>query len=291
MDTIGQIVITLDYLAASVFHDPQDFGTKLAAELGGKVVMARPRNGYQQGYAIECQDAILAEFHLRPDDPIWTFATGQKSQALWDFLTRHGFDWYVTRHDAALDVFDPEWFPLLVGTAKQYAHEHALSTGVAGDWINTSKGRTFYLGARSSRFFHRIYEKGRKERTDPGWIRCELEHKPDRYEDRKAATKLTAAQLWAMHAGPIFGATLGLDLADVFDIEPVRTGRPKRDAERARRALAAQYGRTLTQWLQDTGGDPVAFVAELMGAVAHQDSVRRWEPRPALSLVELDDPR
>jgi DNA relaxase NicK len=290
MGTKPSIVIRLDYLAASVFHDPEDFGKRLAAHLGGAVRMSRPRNGYQSGYAVEVQEEVQAEFHLRAKDPIWTFATGGKSQALWDFLTEGGFDWYVTRHDAALDVFDPQWFPILVAQARQYAHENGVATGVAGDWISPHKGRTFYLGARSSRFFHRIYEKGRKERTDPAWIRCELEHKPQLYPDRIAATKLTAAQLWAMHAGPIFGATLGLDLAEVFDL-PTRPHRVKRDHERSRRALASQYGRTIGTWLQECGGDPSAFVAELMASVEHQAAVRRWDAAPPARLVELEDPQ
>lgn len=285
------IVITLDYLAASVFCDPEQYGKSLADHFGGEVRMTRPRNGYDAGYAIECQDAVLAEFHVRPRDPIWTFATGQKSQPLWDFLTGRGLDWYVTRHDAALDVYDPEWFPVLVSQAKQYAHEHGLSTGFAGDWINPNRGRTFCLGARSSRFFHRIYEKGRKERTDPAWIRCELEHKPQEYGDRRAACKLTAPQLWAMYAGPIFGKTLGLDLAEVFEMPVSKPHRMARDSDRSRRALAAQYGKTIAAWLQECGGDPVAFVAEVMSAVDHQRSVRLWGPAPASSHVELEDPQ
>jgi len=291
MGTSPHVVITLDYLAASVFHDPKDFGDKLAAELGGRVVHARPRNGYSSGYAIECQDAILAEFHLRDGDPIWAFATGGKSQALWDFLTRHQLDWYVTRHDAALDVFDPEWFPVLVAQAKQYAHENGMTTGVAGDWITPTRGRTFYLGSRSSRFFHRIYEKGRKERTDPAWIRVELEHKPQHYGDRIAAAKLTAPQLWTMYAGPVFGRTLGLDLAAVFEMPASRPHRVARDTDRSRRALASQYGKIIATWLQESGGDPVAFVAELMAAVEHQSAVRQWGPGAAAQLIELEDPQ
>lgn len=279
--------ITLDYLAAGVETDPQSYGTDLAKYLGGEVVPARPRNGYQWGYAIECQDAILAEFHGRPGEPLWTFATGFKSQMLHDYLTARGFDWYVTRHDAALDCYDPEWFPVLVETAKRYAKARVMSTAVAGDWLHPIKGRTFYLGARSSRFFHRIYEKGRKERGDPGWIRCELEHKPQERADRYAARVLTAPQLWAMYAGPIFGAALGLDLGDVFAMQTDRAPRPERSQERARRALCDQYGNTLERWLQDCGGDPQALVAEVLVGIDHARRVRRWGPGAVVHAPEL----
>lgn len=288
-----QYVVTLDYLAGSVFGDPNEYGKKLAAHLGGCVRLARPRNGFTHGFGIEVQDEIRAEFHLTPGskNPLWTFATGQKSQALLDFLTEGDWDWYVTRQDAALDVFDPEAFPLLVKAARSHAEASGMTTSVAGNWDRPDRGRTFYLGARSSRFFHRIYEKGRKERVDPSWIRCELEHKPDRYPDRIAATKLTASQLWAMHAGPIFGKSLDLDLAEVFDQPVEKSKRVARDSDRARRALASQYGKVIGQWLQESGGDPQAFVAELMAAVEHQAQVRYWDRAAVVDMPSLENPK
>ena len=79
-------------------------------------------------------------------------ASGTRAQALQSFLQeRSGFGWYVTRMDAALDVYDASLFVLLVETAKQWAEDRAMSTKVAGDWFGKGKGRTFYLGARSSR--------------------------------------------------------------------------------------------------------------------------------------------
>lgn len=275
----NQYVITLDYLAGSVFGDPEKFGKALSEYLGGCIRLARPRNGFTHGYAVEVQDAVQAEFHLTPGsgNPLWVFASGSKSQALQDFLNEGEWDWYVTRQDAALDVFDPAAFPRLVQAARAHAAEHGMTTSLAGNWDNPVRGRTFYLGARSSRFFHRIYEKGRKERVDPSWIRCELEHKPQTHADRTAATKYTAAQLWAMFAGPIFGPCLSLDLAEVFQQPVAQAKRVARDSDRARRALASQYGRTIHEWLRESGGDPQAFVAELLAAVEHQAQVRSWD--------------
>lgn len=284
--------IALDYLAGCVTADPQDLGTQLASYYGGQVVLARPKNGYTFGYGIEVGEEVMCEFHVRAGEVPWVFATGAKSQALHDFLTsdRLQFGWYVTRKDAALDVFDAEWFPLLVEAAKRYANAHGLTTGVAGDWMNPKRGRTFYLGSRSSAFFHRIYEKGRKERVDQNWIRCELEYKPQSREARFSATTLTAPQLWAMHAGPVFGETLGLDLAVVF-AQQAHSGREKRNSDRARQSLAQQYGKTINQWVRDVGGDPVAFVAELLSAVEHQARVNKWEAAPPVSMPELEDPQ
>lgn len=288
-----QYVITLDYLAGSVFGDPDKFGKALAGYLGGCIRFARPRNGFTHGYHVEVQDSVQAEFHLTPGsgNPLWVFASGSKSQALLDFLTEEDWDWYVTRQDAALDVYDPQAFPLLVQAARAHAVEHGMTTSVAGNWDNPVRGRTFYLGARSSRCFYRVYEKGRKERVDPSWIRCELEHKPQTHADRTAATKYTAAQLWAMFAGPIFGKALSLDLAEVFALPVSQVKRVARDSDRARRALAAQYGKTINEWLRDAGGDPQAFVAELLAAVEHQAQVRSWDRAAVVSMPSLENPQ
>jgi len=292
---VDNFTISLDYLASSVVADPQEFGTRLASFLGGEVTLARPRNGYTFGYAVQIGDQVVAEFHLREGDPIWSFAPGARSQDLLDFLASSSYSWEVTRMDAALDCYDAEWFGVLVDVAKRWAETTGLTTGVAGDWINPRRGRTFYLGSRSSRFFHRIYEKGRQLRTDPNWIRCELEYKPQAKEDRLSATRVTAAQLWSMHAGPIFGQALGVDLARVWELPVLdadaRALRVRRDVDRARRSLAAQYGKCISRWLQECGGDPVVFVAEIMTAIEHQQSVRRWQRAEAIMLPNLGDVR
>jgi hypothetical protein len=197
------------------------------------------------------------------------------------------FGFEVTRMDAALDLYDAEWFPILVDQGKRWANEHRLTTDQRGDWLNPAKGRTWYLGARSSRFFHRIYEKGRKERVDPNWVRCEIEYKPHSREERASAGYLSAAQLWAMHAGPIFGRVIGLDLGEVFALPVHKPERVRRDVDRARGALCAQYGKVLGVWLQECGGDPVALVADLMAGIEHQSRVRDWQQAPVVESPEL----
>jgi rhodanese-related sulfurtransferase len=281
--------ITLDWLAGTVSTEPTLLMRRLEEYFGGHRQPGRAQNGYSNALDIVAGDQKHCTVMFRPDDPPWVCASGGRSQALQSFLHQSGFDWYVTRMDAALDVFDAALFPVLVDAAKKIAAERDMVTNVAGDWIGCSRGRTFYLGSRSSRCFHRIYEKGRKERTDHNWLRVELEYKPQSKEDRFAATVLTAPQVWAMHAGPIFGPCLGLDLAEVFNETP-GSPRRERDYDRACRALAAQYGRTIERWLTDTGGDAQAFVAELLAAVEHQRCVRKWEDAPDMHLAELENP-
>jgi Replication initiation factor len=280
---------TLDYLAGTVSADLPVLLAALENHYGGKRQRIKGRNGYTDGYAIQTGEEAVCEVHHRQDENPWTFATGWRSQALHDFLRGSGMGWYVTRMDSALDVFDSSLFPVLVDAAKRWALDHDMVTNVAGDWIGCARGRTFYLGSRASRCFHRIYEKGRKERTDPNWIRCELEYKPQSKDERFSATVLSAPQLWAMHAGPVFGECLGLDLGEVFQSSP--TLRPKRDHDRSCRALASQYGRTIERWMHDVGGDPVAFVAELLAAVEHQRSVRAWTTAPDPLYPELVKPQ
>lgn len=282
--------IALDYFAASVSIDAEPLGKKLAAFYGGCVRLARPKNGYTFGYGIEVGDTVVAEFHVRDGDNPWCFAAGCYAQDLQDFCQSLAFGFEVTRMDAALDVWDAQWFPVLVDHAKQWASLHGIRTEPRGDWMNPERGRTFYLGARSSRFFHRIYEKGRQTRTDPNWIRCELEYKPQSKHERQSAGMLSASQLWAMHAGPIFAHCLGLDLEVVFATPVHKPERVRRDVERSRAALCAQYGRVISTWLQECGGDAVQLVAEIMTGVDHQASVRKWAAGPAVSMPELENP-
>lgn len=281
--------ITLDYLAASVAMHGQELGDKLARHYGGQVELTRPKNGYTFGYAITVGDERMCEFHIREGDDPWCFASGSRSQDLKEFLESvmvlHEVS--VTRMDAALDVYDSEWFPILVEHGKRHALAHGLVTDQRGDWLAPMRGRTWYLGSRSSRFFHRIYEKGRKERVDPNWIRHELEYKPQHRQERLAAIALTAPQLWAMHAGPIFGKILGLDLAAVFALPVQKPNRTRRDVDRARGALCSQYGKTVVTWLQECGGDPVELVAELMAGIEHHRKVHEWLQSPHVNMPEL----
>lgn len=280
--------IALDYLAGTVSTEYPDLLARLESHYGAQRQRIKGRNGYTDGYALMTGEETLCEAHHRADEHPWVFATGYRSQALQDFLRGSDLGWYVTRMDSALDVYDAALFPVLCDAAKRWAAARDMVTNLAGDWIGRDRGRTFYLGSRSSRCFHRIYEKGRKERADQNWIRCELEYKPQSKDERIAATVLTAPQLWAMHAGPIFGDCLGLDLAEVFQWSSV--SRPKRDYERSCRAMAAQYGRTIQRWIRDTGGDPVAFVAELLAEVEHQQSVRLWQSAPNPAYPEVEHP-
>jgi len=285
---VDNFTITLDYLASVVAIGGQELGEKLAAFYGGQVELTRPKNGYTFGYKVMVGDDSLCEFHLREKEDPWVFTAGPRAYDLHQFLlgvyTSH--ECKVTRMDAALDVFDAEWFPVLVQVARLWALANGMTTGTAGDWLKPDRGRTFTLGARSSRCFYRIYEKGRKERTDPNWIRCELEYKPQQREDGLSAMALSAPQLWAMHAGPIFGKPMGLDLAELFCMPTTRPSRVRRDVDRARASLCLQYGKTISGWLREVGGDPVALMAELMAGIEHQAAVRKWRDAPPLSLPE-----
>lgn len=279
--------VTLDYYACTAHVDPQDLGNRLAAFYGGRVILARPKNGYTHAYGIEVGDETVCEMHTRTPDHPWVFASGARSQDLRDALQWIGCVYEVTRVDVALDLFDAEWFPVLVDHGKRWATEHGLVTDQRGDWLNPKRGRTWNLGARSSRDYYRLYEKGRKERVDPNWVRLELEYKPQATDERLAASQATAGQLWAMRAGRVWGRILGMNLEEVFALPETKPTRVRRDVDRARAALAAQYGPTCSTWLRECGGDPVEFVAELMAAIEHQRKVREWAAPPPVNSPEL----
>jgi len=123
----------------------------------------------------------------------------------------------VTRADASVDIDAGEkTFEKLARRGIDVARRYKLKIDQRGDWSEGGKrGRTLYLGNRSSTFFVRIYEKGKKNRIDDSdifkhlneyekllkeaqWeeqegyfgvdlVRCELEFKPDGNARREAA--------------------------------------------------------------------------------------------------------
>lgn len=281
--------LVLDYLAAHVDAPVQAVVETLAAELGTVPRLGRGMHGYSHSAELCSGDDVWCRIFYTPGGTPWLQASGQNAQPVENALRRLLLPYRVTRKDAALDLYDAEWFPVLADVGKRHATAHAppLKVEHAGDWQYGQKGRTLYLGSRSSRAFIRLYEKGRKERMDPNWIRLEVQYNPQGEVEQKQAAQMTAAQVWTLRCFPIFGQAIGLDPAALFDYPETTTPRVRRDQERARRALADQYGKTITRWLADAGGDPVAFVAELLHSIEHQQRVRNWTAAPPANAPEL----
>jgi DNA relaxase NicK len=284
--------VVLDYLAAHVEASIEDTVGKLCAELGTVHQLGRGMHGYSHCAELVSGDDVWVRVFYSQGGTPWLQASGTNAQPVENALRRAGLRYRCTRKDAALDLYDAEWFPILVATGKSYATSGALPLSVehAGDWQYARKGRTLYVGSRRSRRFLRLYEKGRKEQTDPNWIRAEVQVNAQTPEEGYALAEQTPGQVWTIHAYPCWGRAIGIEPAEIFDypVADPALRRVKRDTDRARRALAQQYGKTIHGWLTDCGGDPVAFVAELLAAVEHQARVRQWQSGPVAPAQELN---
>lgn len=152
----------------------------------------------------------------------------------------------VTRLDSAEDLLG-DFAPML-----ETCQAIAAGAGIKGKHTyedGADAGRTYYMGARTSPVFGRLYEKGKELRSKvadpslipPDLVRFEIEWKPVR-EGRVIAAKIEPDQVfgvsaWARDAaGMLFGAN-----PDRF----VSQTRLLTDDERSYRAMLRQHGRTL----------------------------------------------
>jgi DNA relaxase NicK len=131
--------------------------------------------------------------------------------------------------------------------------------------VTPDAGRTFYVGARASQVYVRIYEKGLKYAHDVGlpitdelrdWVRVELEFKPQSKGAKDLAAGLEGAQLWGSTQ---WTRQLAQEVLSM-PTEPI-TLRVRRESntERALRFAAAQYNRAFSELWRQCGADPSEF--------------------------------
>lgn len=288
--TGGKLRLTLDYFTARIESGAVDCLDGLARELGASLSLGRPRYAYSHGVNFLFGEDKFAEAWYSPGSDALSHPVvcvpGDSAGTVERAVRKLGWKYRVSRKDAALDLYDAEYFPVLVGVLKKYAVAHGLKTSCAGDWVNPVKGRTFYVGARSSRVMFRLYEWGRCHGEDPNWVRFEVEYKPQSEAERYAAADLSAMDAFSALGYPVIGKPLGIRLEDVC-VLPGGAPRIRHDVARARRALVCQYGNTVERWLKDCGGDPAQFVAEVFEAVSRERERERLSVAPAVDMPEL----
>lgn len=150
----------------------------------------------------------------------------------------------VTRADVRLDVIEEGLFDRLHATLIPFAKQRRMRVGYQGDWANNVE-RTFYVGSRESSYMLRIYEKGQKEKSNPHWVRIELEVKPKGKQgyvcNQWTPEEFLGASAWVRDAL----ALIGIDALQTQSLGTV--WRPS-DKDRARAAMLRQYGAILREW-------------------------------------------
>lgn len=132
--------------------------------------------------------------------------------------------------------------------------------------LDPTAGRTLYAGSPALEHMARLYEKGKQfvfeER--PGWVRYELQLKPQKAWKVWAATVFPLDLLGAAKWFRRFAAEhLSLDPARA----PIR-GRRVSDLDGALQACASQYGGRLLELLALHGGDVEAFGLDLLERIS-----------------------
>jgi len=261
--------VFLDYLACHVDADTGWLVEQLCSALRLEARLGRPMHGYTHCAELEHGADVWARVYYSHDTKPFLQVSGEPSQVFENTLRTLRVRYRVTRKDAALDLYDGEWFGILVGITKDFALSAMPPRKVeyAGDWLHAKKGRTLYCGARTSRVFLRLYEKGRKEGTDPDWVRAEVEYKPQSEAEQYHAAELTAGQVWALRAYHVWGRILGVSQDTFMQLPPRTRPRVRRDVQRSRHALCSQYGKVLEQWLIDCDGDAGALLSEVIEGI------------------------
>jgi len=166
----------------------------------------------------------------------------------------------LARTDVALDVNDDCAFDVLQASLVTYARTHGYSTDLRGDWadVGSPKGRTLYVGSRSSVYMLRLYEF-RKHHGFGAHCRCEVEFKPQS-KDKHAAFMRSSPEVYAGFAPAVHVAQV-LQIPSLWDLRAYSYGTKRSDLDRRIDMMLSQYGRTWDDLLALHGGDALHVVS------------------------------
>lgn len=256
--------ISLDWLSASSDCTPDRLrtviGSLVAAKVPGAVKRdARPTQAYGEAVEWVQADKRLAVVQWGGVNHTKPHVTVPGSGGLSGFIrtelgtTCYGFHTAASRVDVALDFRGVAFEVLskMCGSPSRVI-EHP------GDPM---QGDTHYFGARQSRHFVRVYEKGKQLGVAAlaDWVRVEVEVKPDKSPGRQAAMTATLPEL-------VRSGRVGRKIADAVGLEAddLRMGAARQqvphDLMRRLANLRLQYGATLNELAHLCGDDADLFL-------------------------------
>lgn len=175
-------------------------------------------------------------------------------------------DHRVSRVDSAFDWYSTGAWDELSALALDVAKKHGITVQHVGDYLRGEKGRTLYLGSKSSNVFVCLYEKGKQPGMDllgePHWVRLEVRVRP------KSAYK---AQCATITPPEVFGCALWTQelyqrlTGSSVPRKVVGTHYEPSDDDRAFQALVNQYGPLMVRRCVEEGSG--AFVRRLLIAI------------------------
>lgn len=212
----------------------------------GERLSAKTSDGHEVG---------AVSFGGAQGDLVMIEVKGETSPFVVDAL-RSKFAHKVTRVDSCADFDSPGSFSRLYRACKAVKKAHAVMGGKAGDWEDfPEKGRTLYLGSKSSPNRARLYEKGLQPEYShlgrPDWVRLEIQVRPKGKDAGESFSKLSPLDVWG--AGRWTRDLAASVLKSHVDPHPSGTSYRLSDRETALRWMCKQYGGHLLSLAQDLG--------------------------------------
>lgn len=246
---LEEVQIGLDYLGATVPGDTDSLLRHLETRLGGtRRQVPNPRGyGYSAAFALVTGDETLATVLHHHDRSPYVIAQGYRAPAVLDLLqAEYPTGCTASRKDAALDLNDPDWWDVVVHLGVEIANRRSLTIDMRGDWLvpGSPKGRTLYVGSRTSVCFVRIYEFRKAHGFGPA-VRIELEYKPKHADTKEWLIEATPAEIFGLSPLCIeLFQRIGVDLSRT---KPRLYRKPVSDLDRAVWALLMQYGKLIEE--------------------------------------------
>lgn len=238
-------------------------------------------NGFKRAFEINHDGNRIAVVsfggvNVRPS----VLASGAPSQAVMNYLRSLPCLHAVSRMDAAIDFVGESAFDQITDIVLRILEEHKFRGVVPGirqdgDWIH-GKGRTLYVGSRTSRTFFRLYEKTAErlaagdQNVPENWVRAELEYKPATAAEKRRASALSPDDCWRASSWTrmLYSQLFATDLPMCL---PASITRPS-TRYRAISAMIRQYSPTLDSVRHEIGD--VAFsswIISLLDAATSDD--------------------
>jgi hypothetical protein len=185
-------------------------------------------------------------------------ATGRVSQKVYEWISgsEYAGRYAVTRADVRCDMTDPSAWEYMRKICVRLAREYRISTSTQGDWLEGKAGRTLYIGSKTSSVRVRLYEKGIKEKSNPDWVRFEVQIRPPKKADKVRASGYSPADFigtsrwaWDMYC-TIHNEKKGMPEMEKRDVWT----QDKKSVEYRIANMVKQYGKALGEVVEQVGG-------------------------------------
>ena len=171
----------------------------------------------------------------------------------------------LTRVDSCFDFDEDGAWNKLHPIMQSVALKSGVLTELSGDYDRAVKGRSYYLGGRTSPFRAVLYEKGIQlqdqiiaagEQPKPNWVRLESRYKPPTLKAKELGIFLQPEEVWGVCRWAPNLISSVLDLS----IQRVSYGEFKLpDMENALHHMTKQYRKTLVNLMSSVDGDFAEF--------------------------------